>query len=111
MRKFTIITILLTLFSCEPAQQKFNCKHWKYIDGTANHRDVMIQDLMENVLHKGMKYNEVESLLGKPNQGKFYKKINYEIYYEFLNEEHRVLTIYFSKDSTILKYSRVVWKS
>ena len=111
MIKFTIISLLLFLVSCEPSQQKFNSKSWNYIDGTYNHRDLMIQDLMENVLHKGMKYNEVEKILGKPNGNRFSRKISYEIYYEFMSEENRCLTFYFSKDSTILKYSRVVWKN
>ena len=32
-------------------------------------------------------------------------------YYEFINEEHRTLTIYFSKDSLITYYKRNVWES
>ncbi len=111
MLKLLIISILLTLVACEASQQKFDSKQWIYIDGNYNHRDLMIQDLMKSILYKGMKFKEVEKILGKPNELTFNKKVTYEIYYNFYDEEHRELNIYFSKDSTISKYTRVVWKS
>jgi hypothetical protein len=97
--------------SCETKQIKFNSKQWKYIDGTYNHRDQMVNDLMDNVLFIGMKNKEVEKLLGKPNEIKFNNKATYEIYYDFHREERRVLKIYFSKDSTISKFCKSVYRS
>jgi hypothetical protein len=111
MIRFLIVLILLSFISCKPNQEKFNRKKWNYIDGSYNHRDIMIKDLMETKLQKGMKYSEVEKILGKPNEGQFNKKITYEIYYDFYKEEHRELDIYFSNDSTIINFKRIIWFS
>ena len=105
--KITSYFILLFLtISCSPNQQKFNSNQWKHIDGSYNHRDLKYNDLINNVLHKGMKYKEVEKLLGKPNENKFNQKISYELYFDFNNEETRELQIRFSKDSSIINYKR-----
>ena len=111
MKTISILIILSVFISCSVNNKKFNSRNWKHIDGTYNHRDDMVLDLMKNVLHKGKHYKDVEKLLGKPNENKFHKKITYETYYEFINEEHRTLTIYFSKDSLITYYKRNVWES
>ncbi len=109
MKLLVIISILFVSISCSENNHKFNSREWKYIDGSYNHRDKMLVDLMENILHKGMKYVEVEKLLGKPNENKFSNEITYEIYYDFNYEDRRTLTIYFSNDSSITKYERKVW--
>jgi hypothetical protein len=68
----------------------------------------MYNDLIENVLYKGMKYNEIEKLLGKPNEHKFNQQISYELYFDFDNEETRELQIHFSKDSTLINSARKI---
>ena len=107
MLKFSKLFILFILVSCEAPQQKFNRKEWNHIDGSYNHRDLMIQDLMKNILHKGMTYKELEKILGKPNEQSFSKKVSYELYDNFYREESRELIIYFSKDSCITNFARV----
>jgi outer membrane protein assembly factor BamE (lipoprotein component of BamABCDE complex) len=111
MLKFSILFVLLALSSCEAPQQKFNRKEWNHIDGSYNHRDLMIQDLMKNVLHKGMSYKELEKIVGKPNEQSFSKKVTYELYYNFNQEERRELIIYFSNDSCITNFARVSRKN
>jgi hypothetical protein len=70
----------------------------------------MIQDLMKNVLHKGMSFMELEKIVGKPNEQTFHTKVSYELYYNFYQEESRELIIYFSKDSCITNFARVIRK-
>lgn len=111
MLKFSILFVLLAFASCEAPQQKFNRKEWNHIDGSYNHRDLMIQDLMKNILHKGMSYKELEKIVGKPNEQSFSKKVTYELYYDFYQEESRELIIYFSKDSCISNLARVIRES
>jgi hypothetical protein len=107
MTKFSMLFLLLAFASCEAPQQKFNRKEWNHIDGSYNHRDLMIQDLMKNILHKGMTFKELEKILGKPNEQSFSKKVSYELYYNFYQEESRELIIYFSNDSCITNFARV----
>ena len=110
MLKTRTYFLSLILFSCVAKQQHFDIKSWNCVDGTYNHRDLMIEDLMNNFLHKGMSYNQVENILGLPNENKFNSNIRYEIYYDMMSEETRYLKISFAKDSTIMKYSRVIDK-
>jgi hypothetical protein len=108
MKKSSFYILLILLISCSHNQQKFNINQWKHIDGSYNHRDLMYIDLIENVLYKGMKYKEVEKLLGKPNEHKFNQQISYELYFDFNNEETKELQIYFSKDSTLINTVRKI---
>ncbi len=110
MLKFSIPFILFILVSCEAPQQKFNRIAWNHIDGSYNHRDLMTQDLMKNILHKGMTFKELEKILGKPNEQTFRTKVSYELYYNFYQEESRALIIYFSKDSCVTNFARVTRK-
>lgn len=76
----------------------------------------MVNDLMMNYLHKGMRYNEVISLMGQPGNFKDMKEnsVCYEImtYYglDIDPVENKNLIIEFSNDSTLTDFKLTHWK-
>lgn len=56
---------LLLMTYCSPQQSAFNKDDWNFKeDGLYQKRKYLINDLVENHLHKGMQFREVENLLG-----------------------------------------------
>ena len=82
MKKYFLFFLLFT--SCGIQQKKFDSITWQAIDGNnfSELREPMLNDLMNNYLHKGMKYNNIVKLLGNPEifGDKNKKEIGYILY-------------------------------
>ena len=62
-----IIFCLFVLSSCIERQVEFERSKWNSsVDGFYEFREVMVNDLIERHLKKGMTYQEITNLLGKP---------------------------------------------
>lgn len=112
-----IFLIVILLISCEQKQVKFEEKKWKTRnDIDYNHREFMIQDLKENYLKPGIKYNEVEKLLGKNynerSEGSI--QLQYEIYTDFGTDidpvETKTFIVNFTSDSVFVNTRIDHWK-
>lgn len=101
--------ILILLISCEQKQVKFEEKKWKTRnDIYCNHREFMIQDLKENYLKPGIKYNDVKELLGGNYNERSEDSIQlqYEIYTDFGTDidpvEIKTFILNFNSDSVLV---------
>ncbi len=108
-RYIFIFLIFESLISCKHEQIKFSQSQWNMRnDIDYNHREFMIQDLQKNYLKKGMKFIEVEKLLGEnqyePESDSI--QLQYEIYTNYGNDidpvETKTLFVNFNADSTLV---------
>ena len=114
----TIIFIIsILLISCEQKQVKFEQNKWDARnDIDYNHREFMIQDLKENYLKPGIKYKEVEKLLGKNYNERSEDSIQlqYEIYTDFGTDidpvETKTFIVNFTSDSVFVNTRIDHWK-
>ena len=62
-----LLSLSIALLSCKKEEQPFDKAKWK-VKGDLNYpqRESMIDDLMANHLHNNLKYSEVKTLLGEP---------------------------------------------
>lgn len=118
IQKVFFFLILSTILGCGPKEIEFSKVKWtKNVDGFYMHREEMISDLMKNHLHKGMKYKEVEDLLGKPE--KYSDLENNVIAYGIMVDygwnidpvETKTLKIELTKDSLVNDYEILHWKN
>ena len=106
---YLLMIVTLSFFSCNQEQKEFNQSQWKTRDDILyNHREGMIQDLQTNYLKKGMKLNDVESLLGE-NQltgTEDSLQLQYEIFVDYGFDidpvETKFLVLNFNQDSTLI---------
>jgi hypothetical protein len=112
-----LISFLLLIASCRNNELKFDKATWnKRIDFFYENREKMVDDLIENHLHKGMPYKELIELLGpsgnysnlKPNS------IGYEISVFYGHDidpiRSTVLVFNLSKDSIVQDFKIEKWK-
>lgn len=107
---YTIIFLIpVLLISCEQKQVKFEQNKWKTRnDIDYNHREFMIQDLKANYLKPGIKYKEVEKLLGGNYNERSEDSIQlqYEIYTDFGTDldpvETKTFIVNFTSDSVLV---------
>jgi len=111
IKQLHTITFLISIFliSCEQKQVKFEQNKWKTLDDiNYNHREFMIQDLKENYLKPGIKYKEVEKLLGGNYNERSEDSIQlqYEIYVDFGTDidpvETKTFIVNFNSDSVLV---------
>ena len=112
-----LYTIFLSFTSCKPEQTKFNQNQWKTRnDLDYNHRELMIEDLSKNYLKPGMKFREVENLLGKNDfvSEQDSLQLQYEIYVDYGSDidpiETKTLIVNFDLDSTLTKTRIDLWE-
>ena len=115
MKKYLILLLLIS--SCGIQDKPFDSKTWQAIDGNnfSELREPMLNDLMNNYLHKGMTYNEVVKLLGNPEIfGDIYKnEIGYILYLKIdcIDDVAGTdLIIKLNNDYTIKSFKIVNWK-
>jgi hypothetical protein len=111
-----LISSLLTI-SCGKNEIKFNELTWNERDDMFyKNRELMVNDLMENQLHKGMKYKELLEMLGNPENHENLKPntIAYEIMVDYGSDidpvEGKDLYMIFNKDSTLIDFKLKHWK-
>lgn len=111
-----LISSLLTI-SCGKNEIKFNELTWNERDDMFyKNRELMVNDLMENQLHKGMKYKELLEMLGNPENYENLKPntIAYEIMVDYGSDidpvEGKDLYMIFNKDSTLIDFKLKHWK-
>lgn len=117
-RNHFLILVCACLFaSCENKEMKFEQSKWNQsFDGFYKYRESMVKDLMNNHLKKGMTYNEVIALIGKPeNIGNLeVNTIGYilmENYgWDIDPVETKTLMIELSKDSLVQKFEVEHWE-
>lgn len=112
-----LVSLLVGLVSCRQTEITFDKELWGMsIDGFYKHREKMITDLLENRLSKGMTYQSVIDLLGKPANfaNLDSNTIGYEVFVDYGWDidpvETKTLLINFSSDSTILDIKLDHWK-
>jgi len=67
MNRLMIIFSLCFLAVCGDKQVEFDQSNWnKSVDGFYQFREVMVKDIMENHLKKGMTYKQLTDLIGEP---------------------------------------------
>lgn len=107
--------ILIFICSCN-FNKKFDSKKWKAVDGNnfSKIREPYVNDLMENYLYKGLKYDSIIKLLGQPDAGRDVARgVGYCLYLEFDGIEpvlEKDLIIEISKDSLVTNYKVVTWE-
>ena len=111
------MTLLAGLVSCRQTGITFDKELWSVsIDGFYEHREKMITDILENRLSKGMTYQSVIDLLGKPANfaNLDSNEIGYEVFVDYGWDidpvETKTLLINFSSDSTISDFKLDHWK-
>ena len=116
--KILISFLLFVLVSCQTQNEKFDRATWnKRTDMFYDNRNKMIDDLMENHLHKGMTFKNVIEMLGNHENYSDLDSntIGYEIYVDYGSDidpiETKTLLITFSKDSTITDFRLNHWKN
>lgn len=104
----SFLIIILIFVSCKQEQIKFNQSQWNTPDDIDyNHRELMIEDLSKNYLTHGMKFVDIEKLLGKNqlSDEKDSLQLQYEIYTYYGSDidpiETKTLIINFCADSTL----------
>lgn len=112
-----LYTIILSFTSCKPEQTKFNQTQWKTRnDIDYNHRELMIDDLAKNYLKPGIKFHEIENLLGKNDfvNEQDSLQLQYEIYVDYGSDidpiETKTLIVNFDSDSTLTKIRIDHWE-
>jgi hypothetical protein len=112
---FILITSLLN--SCISKSRKFDKIKWNESeDGFYLYRENMVEDLTENYLKNGTKYERIIFLLGQPENlnDEVENTISYELMTNFGWDidpvEVKTLKIRISKDSTLLNYRIEHWK-
>jgi|SRR5690554_6559549 len=115
--KIFLLIVITLLSSCGVKDMEFEKSKWnERFDGFYEYRENMVQDLMENHLHKGMDLKKVVELLGEPDNSQ--NRRENEIIYEIMVDygwnidpmEGKELYIEFDKDSTITDYRVEHWK-
>lgn len=67
MKRIIIIFSFYFLAACGDKQVEFEQSKWsENIDGFYKFREVMVKDLMEKHLKRGMTYKQITDLIGKP---------------------------------------------
>lgn len=103
--------------SCGVAEKKFDKATWnKRDDYTYANRESMVQDLMDNHLHKGMTYKNLTALIGQPEN--YANMKDHTIAYEIMVDcgwnidpvEGKTLFIELAPDSTIISYKLEHWQ-
>jgi len=115
--KKSFLILFIILMSCGVKDKKFDKATWNdREDMFYVNRESMVNDLMKNHLYKGMSYQELIGLIGKPenfgNLGN--NKIGYEIYVDYGWDIDPIkgsnLLIELSKDSTVIGYKLEKWE-
>jgi hypothetical protein len=109
--------VFLFLVSCGIKEKKFDKSTWNEMDDIfyAN-RESMVSDLMTNYLRKGMTFDQLTELIGRPeNFGNIEPNmIGYEIMVDYGWNidpvEGKTLFFELSKDSTIVDYKLDYWE-
>lgn len=106
--KLLLFSYVFLLYSCKD-EVKFDSSGWfEKNDGFYTKRELMVNDVLKNKLKKDMNFNEVVTLLGKPDYDSFEKdgEIHYEIHEKYKwnidPEEIRYLDIRFNDDSLLV---------
>lgn len=116
MKRFIIICLCF-FASCGNKQIEFDQSKWnKSIDGFYEYREVMVNDLMNNHLEKGMNYQQLTDLIGKPENIANLKA--YTIGYTIMEDygwdidpvETKTLLIELTKDSLVKDFKVEDWK-
>jgi hypothetical protein len=117
MKNLIILFFLLNLVSCTKQEIKFDKDSWNDRDDIFyKNRELMASDLTKNHLKSGMKYSEVISFLGQPENIQSPKdgEIIYELQVEYGSDIDPIsgknLILNFSKDSILSKYKIEDWK-
>jgi outer membrane protein assembly factor BamE (lipoprotein component of BamABCDE complex) len=113
-----LVILIITIFSsCTNKTQKFEKGNWnKIIDGFYVNRENMVEDLTNNYLKKGMKYEKIMLLLGNPQNlnDEMENTISYELMTDYGWDidpvEVKTLKIKIAKDSTLLNWEIEHWK-
>jgi hypothetical protein len=112
-----IILSLCFLSACGDKQVEFEQSKWnESIDGFHQFREVMVKDLMENHLEKGMTYRQLTDLIGKP-ENLANLKIN-TIGYTLMEDygwdidpvETKTLMVELTNDSLVQDFKIEQWK-
>ena len=116
MRRLMIICFCF-FAACSNKQIEFDQTKWnKSIDGFYEFREVMVKDLMENHLEKGMTYEQLTDLIGKPENIANLKAntIGYTIMEDYGWDidpvETKTLLIELTTDSLVQNFKVEHWK-
>lgn len=121
MEKSRIILVLFTLVllpsACGQQEMKFDKQKWnKESDGFYEHREDMVNDLLENHLIKGMTYWQLTDLIGIPEN---YSNLDSNTIAYCIMEnygwdidpiETKTLMIVLTNDSLVKNYKVEHWK-
>ena len=115
-RQLILLSLVLTLFSCQ-TQQRFDKVKWAEVADlmTFPNRKYMIDDLVKNYQLKDKKYSEIVELLNEP-QSKLYTtmQILYDIDVDYGSEidpiYSKTLLITFDNDTVVKSYEVHIWK-
>jgi hypothetical protein len=99
-----IVGLLIVVSTSCSREIKFDQDKWNYGDGlTFPNRDKMLNDLLQNQKLKGLKYQQVISLLHRPQRAD-----STMMYYEIVSQldlgskkPNKNLILYLSKDSVV----------
>ena len=112
-----IIFCFCLFAACDDKQIEFDQSKWNMsVDGFYQFREVMVKDLMENHLEKGMTYKQLTDLIGKPEN--FANIETNTIGYTIMEDygwdidpvETKTLLIELTTDSLIQKFKIEHWK-
>jgi hypothetical protein len=113
---FFLILIISLLNSCVNKSQKFEKVKWnEREDMFYLNRENMVEDLTQNHLKSGMKYEKIIFLLGKPQNlnNEEENTISYELMTDYGSDidpvEVKTLKIKLAKDSTLMNYKIEHW--
>lgn len=114
-----LMCILPLLGSCRGPHYKFTQSKWNERDVYYHFRRDIIDDVMENILHKGMNFKEVIDTLGNSgdicNDTVYGLRIIYEVEvnhgWDIDPEDGKDLIISFDKDSLVSRYEVIEWKA
>jgi hypothetical protein len=104
------LPLLLIGFGCK---QKFNRTGWDNGDGLYYpERDAMLDNLLKEHPLKGLKYQEMVALLGKPRENDSVSVYyNVKVKFDPVNPIYaKDLVCYFNKDSVITRITIKEWK-